>query len=73
MRRIRAPERSAQRDPAPCAHRPEQALERSVDLLVATPQRVMQHNDKGNLFYGDVEVGAADDEGGGGWQHACMW
>ena len=32
------------------------ALESPVDIVVGTPQRVMQHAQDGNLFYGDVEV-----------------
>ncbi len=31
------------------------ALQRPVDLLVGTPQRVLQHAAKGNLAFGDVQ------------------
>ena len=37
------------------------ALERAADLVVGTPQRVMQHADKSNLYYGDVEVVVLDE------------
>lgn len=30
------------------------ALQRPIDLLVGTPQRVLQHAAKGNLAFGDV-------------------
>jgi superfamily II DNA/RNA helicase len=37
------------------------ALDRPLDLLVATPARVAQHADKGNLYYGDVDVVVLDE------------
>lgn len=37
------------------------ALGRGVDLLIATPGKVVQHSDRGNLFYGDVEVVVLDE------------
>ena len=36
-----------------------ESLALPLDIVVGTPQRVMQHADKGNLFYGDVEVSPA--------------
>lgn len=37
------------------------ALDRTVDVLVGTPMRVAQHAQKGNVFYGDVEVVVLDE------------
>jgi superfamily II DNA/RNA helicase len=37
------------------------ALDRPLDLLVATPARVAQHADKGSLYYGDVDVVVLDE------------
>ena len=31
------------------------SLAAPLDILVATPQKVLQHAQKGNLFYGDVQ------------------
>ncbi|PSC71941.1 DEAD-box ATP-dependent RNA helicase 39 [Micractinium conductrix] len=36
-------------------------LERPLDVLVGTPQRVMQHAEKSHLYYGDVEVVVLDE------------
>ncbi|KAI3431312.1 hypothetical protein D9Q98_004370 [Chlorella vulgaris] len=38
-----------------------EALERALDVLVGTPQRVMQHAEKSHLYYGDVEVVVLDE------------
>ncbi|EFN53871.1 hypothetical protein CHLNCDRAFT_58353 [Chlorella variabilis] len=38
-----------------------EALERPLDVLVGTPQRVMQHAEKSHLYYGDVEVVVLDE------------
>ena len=32
------------------------ALAKPVDLIIGTPQKVAQHAEAGNLFYGDVQV-----------------
>lgn len=37
------------------------ALGKGVDVLIGTPSKVVQHADKGNLFYGDVEVVVLDE------------
>lgn len=37
------------------------ALGKGVDLLIGTPGKVVQHSDKGNFFYGDVEVVVLDE------------
>lgn len=37
------------------------ALARGVDLLIGTPGKVVQHSDKGNFYYGDVEVVVLDE------------
>lgn len=39
----------------------KRALERPVDLLVGTPQRLLQHAERGQLFYGDVELVVLDE------------
>ncbi|PRW05784.1 DEAD-box ATP-dependent RNA helicase 39 [Chlorella sorokiniana] len=36
-------------------------LERPLDVLVGTPQRVMQHAEKSHVYYGDVEVVVLDE------------
>ena len=33
-----------------------EALAMPQDVLIATPQRVAQHAEKGHLYYGDIEV-----------------
>eukprot|EP00889_Picochlorum_renovo_P001014 jgi/Picre1/28044/NNA_001004.t1 len=37
------------------------ALGKGVDVLIGTPSKVVQHAEKGNLFYGDVEVVVLDE------------
>ena len=37
------------------------ALGRGLDVLIATPTRVVQHAEKGNLFYGDIETVIIDE------------
>ena len=37
------------------------ALGMGVDLLIVTPGKVVQHSDKGNFYYGDVEVVVLDE------------
>lgn len=37
------------------------ALEKPLDILVGTPQKVVQHAEKGNLYYGDVELVVLDE------------
>ena len=37
------------------------ALRRPVDMIVATPARVAQHAERGNVYYGDVEVVVLDE------------
>lgn len=39
----------------------KEQLERPLDVLVGTPQRVMQHAEKSNVYYGDVEVVVLDE------------
>lgn len=36
-------------------------LGRGLDLLVGTPKRVMQHSERGNVYYGDVDVVVLDE------------
>ena len=37
------------------------ALVQPVDVLIGTPQRVLQHAERGNLFYGDVRLVVLDE------------
>ena len=37
------------------------AMDRPLDVLIATPARVAQHAERGNVFYGDVEVVVLDE------------
>ena len=37
------------------------ALGKGVDLLIGTPGKVVQHAERGNVFYGDVEVVVLDE------------
>lgn len=36
-------------------------LEQPLDVLVATPTRLLQHWDKGNVYLGDVQVVVLDE------------
>ena len=36
-------------------------LGQPVDVLIGTPQRVLQHAERGNLFYGDVKLVVLDE------------
>lgn len=38
-----------------------QILAQPLDILVGTPQKLMQHADKGNLFWGDVQYLVLDE------------
>lgn len=37
------------------------ALATPLDILVATPQKLLQHAEKGNVFYGDVQYVVLDE------------
>ena len=37
------------------------ALASPLDILVATPQKLLQHAEKGNVFYGDVQFVVLDE------------
>jgi superfamily II DNA/RNA helicase len=37
------------------------ALSRGVDVLIGTPGKIVQHAEKGNLYYGDVELVVLDE------------
>lgn len=37
------------------------ALASPLDILVATPQKLLQHAEKGNVFYGDVQYVVLDE------------
>lgn len=37
------------------------ALATPLDILVATPQKLLQHAEKGNVFYGDVQCVVLDE------------
>ena len=37
------------------------ALATPLDILVATPQKLLQHGEKGNVYYGDVQYVVLDE------------
>ncbi len=39
----------------------KEALERPLDILVGTPQKLVQHAEKGHLYWGDVQYVVLDE------------
>lgn len=36
-------------------------LGQPIDVLIGTPQRILQHAERGNLFYGDIKLVVLDE------------